>query len=349
MKKTMKTIAVFLSFSLLFISCSKQEDFREAEQEVINLENGLNFRKSSLKNQDVVFSLFDDEGNEIIENVTYFVNNTAIEGTTFQSAEEGEFEIYAEFTLNGETVATESETFSVITPVKKLMLEDYTGSWCGYCPAVSQAIKEVISQTSLISVVAIHNGDQFALPIEPNIREGLGIPTGSPRARMDRIITWGSAITFPVEDVLQNIGGDTDYVISINSVVENGTLIAQVSVAGQVDIQDKKLVVYLVEDNLVDDQTNYFNNDPNSIYFGMGDPIVDFEYDHVLRASISENILGDPIPTTAAFTDFVKDFSFDIPGNFVVENLHLVAILVDQDNLALNSQNAAVNELKPYE
>lgn len=113
-------------------------------------------------------------------------------------------------------------------------------------------------------------------------------------------------------------------------------------------LEDKKLVLYLVEDGILRDQTNYYNQDPDSPYFNMGNPIVNFEHNHTLRGNLSD-VLGDPIPDTPALTDYVADFTFAMDPEFVAENLHLVAMVVDADNLAINSQNALVGEEKSFE
>lgn len=350
MNITMKKI-IFFSFFLLLLatSCSKQENFTSVENvEVIELENGLVFRRASLINQEIQFSLFDDEGEEITENVIYFVDGEEITGNTYQSAVEGQFEIYAQFQVNGATVETETESFSVIVPKKKPVIEDYTGTWCGYCPGVNAAIDEILTQQNNISVVAIHNGDDLSLPFEQTLRDGLEVAAGSPRARIDRTISWGSLNNYPLNSVLDIIDTPVPTAIAIKSNISNSTLYTTISIASESDLTDKKLVVYLVEDGIERDQTNYFNNDTDSPYYQLGNPIVDFVHNHTLRASLS-SILGDAIPNTPALTDVVLNYSYEIPNEFVKENLHLVVMVVAADNTAINSQNALVGVEKSYE
>ncbi|MEZ4816792.1 MAG: Omp28-related outer membrane protein [Flavobacteriaceae bacterium] len=350
MKAIITKSSIFLILmNLVFIACSKKEDFTEDEIQVITLENGLTFRESSLRNQEVIFKLIDDDGNEITE-VTYFVDGEAIEGTTFQSPVEGTFEVYAEFLQDGETVASETKPLHVIIPKQKLVLEDYTGTWCGYCPAVTASLDQLEGLNLPLTVVAIHNGDELTLPFETALREGLNVPFGSPRARINRTITWGtpSPANFPVEEVSDLAGMDSSVGIAINSQVQGNQLIVTVNVASENSIDNHKLVVYVTESSILSDQENYYNNDPNSPYFGLGEVMEGFSQEHVWRASLT-NILGDEIPTTPALTEYIENFAFEIPQDFVVENLDLVVMVVNQDNTAINSQHAAVNENKPYE
>ncbi len=349
MKKSFLQIPVFIfAIAIAFTSCSKKEDFTaEDDQQVEEIEIGLTFRKASLKNQNIEFKVFDDAGNEITENISFFVDGTMLDANTFQSSTEGTFEVYAEYTIEDQVIVTDTETFSVVTPKRNIVLEDYTGTWCGYCPSLDAAINVVAQQTDHISVVAIHNNDDLALAIEPTIRQEFGV-FGFPSGRINRTTIWGSALNFPENQVLDIAGENVNTAISIKSSVESGNLNVEINVASEASLQDRKLVVYLVEDGIIRDQTNYFNNDSDSPYYQLGDPIVDFELNHVLRATISD-AFGDVIPNTAELIDYTANYNYSLPGDFVVENLSLVVMVVDMDNNAINSQHAHVNTEKYYE
>ena len=42
---------------------------------------------------------------------------------------------------------------------KRVLIEDYTGTWCGNCTRVAHAIDEVKAQSDKVVTVAIHNGN----------------------------------------------------------------------------------------------------------------------------------------------------------------------------------------------
>ncbi len=343
-----KNLLLLSLFVGIIAACSKKEDFTsQDDQQIEEIQIGLTFRKASLRNQPVAFSVFDDEGNEISENVSFFVDGNLLEANSFVSPSEGTFEVYAEYDLNGSVYTTDIETFSVVIPKRKVIMEDYTGTWCGYCPSLDAAINEVALLTDDISVVAIHNNDDLALAIEPTIREEFGV-FGFPSGRINRTTPWGSALNFPISAVTDLAGNVVPIAISITTQVSNGTLFTKINVASEEEIQDKKLVVYLLEDGIVRDQTNYFNNDETSPYFGLGNPIPNFELDHVLRASISD-AFGDPMTNTAALTDFEMNYSYNLPSDFVVNNLSIVVMVVEQDNTAVNTQHVKVNESVFYQ
>jgi len=349
----MKTPNFKQIFGVLFVvltlaSCSKKEDFPSddnSQNEEINI--GLTFRKASLRNQPIEFKVFNDQGVEIIDNVSIFVDGELLSDNMYQAAEESTHEVYAEYELNGNVITTDTETFNVVIPKQKVVMEDYTGTWCGYCPSVDAAVKEVIAQTPHYTAIAIHNNDDLAIAIEPIIRAEFGV-FGFPSGRINRTQVWGSTINFPTDDVLDIAGNVNTTGISIDPQANGNSLTVKVVVASEEALQDKKLVVYLLEDGFVRDQTNYFNEDPSSPYFGLGNPIPDFELDHVLRASLSDPF-GDTIPSTSALTDYEATFTYTIGGDMNVDKLSVVAIVVEQDNTAVNSQRAHVNEAVYFE
>ena len=351
MSLKMRNFLLFSFAVILFSSCSEKEDFSSfANNTVEPINIGLTYRASSLRNQEVTFRVYDDQSNEIVDNITFYVDGAPITGNTFSSDQEGVFSVYAEYEDQGTLSTTDTGSFSVGVPTKNVLVEDYTGTWCGYCPAVSAAVDAVQALSDNISIVALHNGDDLSLAIEPDIRDGLGIPSGSPRARIDRTVVWGLGTppVFPTADVLSLAGIDSPVAIGLSSSLNDRVLSVNVSVASEQALADHKLGVYMTEDGLLRDQTNYYDNDQSSPYFGQGNPMVDFEQKHVLRASLTDAI-GDPIPALNAVTDYSTQISYTIPAEFEINQLQLVVMVVDQNNLAVNTQHAALEETVDYQ
>tara|TARA_R100000935_G_scaffold44696_2_gene67644 strand:- start:72684 stop:73580 length:897 start_codon:yes stop_codon:yes gene_type:complete len=298
-----------------------------------------------LRNQEITFSVFDEEGNDISTDATFYVDGTALDTNSFSSDTEGSFEIYAEYNNNGTTATTETETFNVVIPKRKISIEDHTGTWCGYCPRITEAIEKVHDETDNITVVAIHNNDEMALDFEEIIREEFGV-SGFPTGRLNRTTEWDR----PHEEAeVTSIAGTASPIgIGIKSTVTGNTLNATISVSSEEALSGKKLVVYLVEDGIIADQVNYLNNDPSSIYYQQGDPIIGFVHDDVLRASLTD-LFGNNISSVGALEEYTTDLNTTLDSSFVVENLELVVMVTESDNTTLNSQYAKVNETKGYE
>jgi hypothetical protein len=98
----------------------------------------------------------------------------------------------------------------------------------------------------------------------------------------------------------------------------------------------------------VHEQTNYYNTDATSPYYQQGNPIPNFVHNEALRLSFTE-VLGDNIPATAQLEEFSKSFSVSIPADYQIENLSLVAMVVNADNSAKNAQFSDIEEDKGYE
>lgn len=351
--KNLLSLTILSASLLLVLSCSKTEENVPLNQEtiVLNLDNFV--RPASLINQEIPFNLTNESGESLNDIATFFVNETAIDGSVFTSAEAGDFQVYATYQDGGSEVTTEVQNFSVITPKRKVVLEDYTGTWCGFCPAVSAAIKAAASQSDDLVVVKIHetansSPDPMHFDGMPIFRDAFFTPgAGLPQARIDRTIVWNNP--YEIDDIIAVAGESTNASLSINSVDQDGTLIVEVNIVSLNGLDPgDKLVVYLLEDGILYDQTNYYDSDSTSIYFGEGNPMVDYEHNETLRLAISE-ILGDPVDAVGALQEYSKTYNVTIPSEYVVENLSLVAMLVSEDNTAKNGQFAGLYEYKPYE
>ena len=70
-------------------------------------------------------------------------------------------------------------------------------------------------------------------------------------------------------------------------------------------------MVYLTENNLIYDQANYFNFVAESYFYDLGNPILDYSHQNVLRQTLT-NITGDILPEIQALSDFNKKFNVNI-------------------------------------
>lgn len=306
----------------------------------------------ALRNQTITFELLDDQGNNTAEDATFYVNDTAIEGYTFASASPDEFEVYAMYEANDETHTTATHDFEVFIPKRKVAIEDYTGTWCGYCPRVAVAIQELRDLTTDVSIVSIHKessamSDPLHYPRVGELQAMFDVPNSFPKAQLNRTEAWVDG--FNIDQVLPMVGADTDVSIAIDSELNGSSLSVNVDVVYEGgSTAGDKLVVYLLENGVVSPQTNYFDQTPGHPYEGMGNPIEDYVHNDGMRNSLSD-LFGDAIPQLPAFEKHTKEYTFDVPADYVGENLSFVVMVVDAENNAKNSQYAWVNEAKAFE
>jgi len=329
---------------IVTLSCSKTESFfyEVIEPEIVT---GLTVYSSYLRNQEVTFEVFDADGNNITMDSNFIVDGVSIVGNQISYPETGTHEVYAEYSIESTLYNSDTRTFNIVVPKTRVALEDYTGTWCGYCPNVSHAIEEIRLITDDISVVAIHYGDEMTISPGIDLINEFNI-TGYPTARINRTVDWSYPYnSTQIESLIET---DNSIAISIDSNTNWPLLQVQLRVVSEQDLSDHKIIAYLVEDNLIYDQTNYYNFDQNSYFYGMGNPIVDFIHNDVLRHSFTDAI-GNPMENpTMALTDNFFNYSFEIDSEFSPENLGIVVMVVNQNNTAINSQFSTINSFQDF-
>lgn len=342
-----------LFFLVLTFSCSKTEENVPLTNPTAQITVDKLVRKASLRNQEIPFKIIDEDGNDVTSQATFFVNGTEIEGSVYSNATVGTYEVYAVYMSNGVEVTTNTESFDIIIPKKKILVEDYTGTWCGFCPRVIGAIQEMDAQVTSHKVVpiAIHEtANSFPDPMHfdqiQSLKDAFGI-NGLPAARINRTSNWNSP--YSTSDVTGLVDQDTNLALAINSQLEGSSLTVSVDVVYENGSSaGDRLAIYLLEDGIINDQINYLNEDNTSPFFGLGNPIPNFEHNHVLRNSLT-GLFGDDIPSTSALTEYNSTVSFAVPSNYVVDKLSIVAFVVSDDNTTKNVQIAHINEDKSYE
>jgi thiol-disulfide isomerase/thioredoxin len=336
---------------LVVLSCSKSEENVSLIPPTAEITVEKIVREASLRSQVIPFSVLNEMGDDVTSTTTFYVDGEEITGNTFSSPVIGEFEVYGTYNENGVFITTNTVPFTVIIPKRKIVVEDYTGTWCGYCPSVAHAVEVAHAATNDIAVVAIHKTassipDPMHFDDIQLLQDEFGV-SGFPSARINRSTVWSSP--YEVDGIVSMAGVETDLAIAILSKLEGNTLTVRTDVvyengSGSGD----KLVVYLLESGVIHEQTNYYNSDATSPFYQQGNPIPDFVHNEALRLSLTE-VLGDNISATAELEEFSKTFTVTIPAEFVVANLSLVAMVVSADNSARNAQFANLDQDKAYE
>ena len=336
-----------LLYTLIFIliySCSKPESFSDLTVQQNSLIPGLNVESSYLKDQLISFNMIDSEGNNITSSTSFTVDNQLINGNTISYDEIGSHDVSANYTIDSQNYSTDLIVFNIVEPINKVIVEDYTGTWCGYCPPVAHAIYELKEVYDNIISVGIHNNDELTIDQESDLRSELGI-SGFPSARLNRTISWFDP--YQISEVNSLLSEENNVAISIKSALENIDLEVNLRIVSNVELVNHKLVIYLVESNLIYDQSNYFNYVEDSYFYNLGNPIENYSHQDVLRKSIT-NISGNTLDLIQPLTDYKFNFNVEISPDFVQENLAIVAIIVDSNNNAINSQFSEVNSFQDF-
>ena len=297
------------------------------------------------------FVCLGNNGSSVTATSTFYVNGTAITGSSFTTTTAGTLDIFATHVNSlGETLTSPTIQVvvnNVINFNKRVLIEDFTGTWCQFCPRVSYAIELVHAQTSDVVVTAIHRGsDPYNFTGATALENQIGL-SGYPTAMLNRNTEWNypETSTASVSQAVNLTSGVNPKLgVAMETTTSGNTSTVNVKVKFWKNFSNLKLVVYALEDNLIYNQTN------STSYYGGANPIVGFEHDHVLRAVLSSSILGETITGSTNLNDeFSKSFTYNIPANVNASNVRFVAFVIDSSNKALNSREAGPNETQSFE
>jgi hypothetical protein len=224
---------------------------------------------------------------------------------------------------------------------RNVLIEDYTGAWCGWCPRVAYAISLVEAQGIRAVPVAIHNGDAMAWGSSSTWPQ----PVNSfPTAMINRTIQWSTPENNNVKQVQRLNGNNCDLGLAVSSTINGSSMDIEVKMKFAADFTDLKLVAYVLEDNIASTQANYTS------FYGGTSSISGFDNDHVLRACLT-NIQGDAITgTTSNGQTITKTFSVNVPSNISnVANMNFVAFVIGSNNKVINVRGALPGENQQLE
>ncbi len=231
---------------------------------------------------------------------------------------------------------------------KHVLIEDYTGTWCGNCTRVSYGIQQVLEQSDKVVAVGIHNGNDpyhFAniLPLKNLVSPNNDLQL--PIARLNRTIVWTEPDT-NVTQVKNLTSNNCGLGLAMNSTVSEGTINLDVSVKFSQNYSGLRLVVYLLENNLIYKQEDY------TTLYGLVFPqhtIQGFVHNHVLRTALTD-LLGNQLTGTAFDKTVTSNFNIPIPTNISnPANISFVAFVVDANNLVVNVRASKPNESLGFE
>lgn len=344
----MKTAHVFKLLSLILLvvvaSCSSNSSNLVPQGAGISIEASDNF---VYDNTTVNFTVRNGAGSDVTSNAAIAVDGVVITGNSFLFSGLGTSNISA--TLGAET--TEVITVDVIEPsfTTKMLIEDYTGAWCAWCPVVTKGIIDahaVPVQGDKVIAVAVHNGDIMEFSLESQMRAEFGV-VEFPTATLNRTSTFwrrdNVALTMDIPQALNFLTSTKPVGIAINSSVSGSNVIANVKVGFDLNQQDLKLVVFLLENGFIGEQLD------NTPFFGGPGFVPDFEHNEILRRSFTD-VFGDAIPADQQLggTEYAVSLSVTAPG-VNTSNWDIVAFVVDAAGEVVNVQKATVGTNQDFD
>ena len=223
---------------------------------------------------------------------------------------------------------------------KKVLIEEFTAAWCGYCPWGAAIVENIVNDNENVIPVAVHVRDGMAID-HSSFLEMTYQNNSYPAGMVDRA-------PYNVNDTTQVVSFNAGYFsyfsanqllleaecgLAMRSKVSGNIATIEVRAGFNTDLSgDYRLTVYLLEDGVTGsgygfDQINWDNEEPQSDFFEMGDPIVGYVHNHTLRAVLSGE-LGDPLDESVLTSggEHIASYSIGI-SNYDKKKLSAVAFI----------------------
>jgi thiol-disulfide isomerase/thioredoxin len=182
--------------------------------EVITLTSTI---ESCWVTEETTFQIMDDLGNDVTGLSVITVGGVEINSNPYVFTAGGTFDVvatYLDLTSNAVAVTAVESTHTT-----KVLVEDYTGTWCGYCPRLAYKIDQLAASNSNVIPVAVHNDTPFMFSQVNSMMDQFGVG-GFPTGKINRTVTWNETDN----QVLANMNGFRSCGLAINSSISGSTL-----------------------------------------------------------------------------------------------------------------------------
>lgn len=338
----------YLLILFAFFGCSKDYTILESIDGLILSSD----ETTRIINQTTTLRLVKNNGEDVTDATTFYVNGIALPANTFTKSEVGVYLVEAKYTgvAAENTVEVTYHDGSLIAFKSNVMVEDYTGVWCGNCPRVVEALEQASQQLGAndnqLIKVAIHRSssnptdasyDPYnfdASTFEPN--------GGYPKAYINRKTRWTPLEYNNLGMVVTQTQINKRLGLKLKTETINNNIKLTVDGLFSTNFNQLSLIVYQLESGFIYDQVNY------TTFFNGDDIIRNFVHDHVLR-NVLTNMNGDAITNSSTGTEFSREFSIPLNTITNTQNAEFVAFIVDNTGNVLNARSIKVNQTQNYQ
>ena len=246
--------------------------------------------------------------------------------------------------------------------VQNVLLEQHTGTWCGWCTDGNVKMDEVIDlYGDQVIGVKFHNGDAMVIPEQSVIANALGL-TGFPTASINRKDFGGSVFlsrsawkTSCESQMQQKAKAEVDcfYTLDIPTRIVRIQVMANIVEPMNFPL---KFNAYIVEDNVTGagdgyDQSNYLSRRPgfeDNPYYDQPSKIIGFNHMKVVRKIVGGawGITGN-LPESVEPGDFyIYELESEIDQSWKIDDVHFIGMLqadADDNKEIINSAIAIEN------
>jgi len=313
---------LFISLCTVAFSCSKKNESTAAPKELRIILNTPTLYNDGL--DELVVTVFDSANRDVTASSEILIDGNRISSNIFKAGDNKTYTAQAR--LNGKESAPAS--FNAIRHAinkfsKKITIEEFAGMWCSFCTQFTYKIDTMVRNNNKIIPITAHSGDILEYVFVRQMRQKFQT-SDFPSAYVNRTRIWDESLA-----MLQNdLDRKSKCGLAISSTINNNQVTATVKVKFDITTSESlNIVVVLVEDSLIYPQSNFYDSQPNSLFYNLGDPIQNYRHNNVMRVAATD-IFGDVIPANTAKKNatWEKTYTLNAPG-YKLANCKVVAFV----------------------
>ncbi|MFZ1729334.1 MAG: T9SS type A sorting domain-containing protein [Bacteroidota bacterium] len=267
-----------------------------------------------------------------------------------------------------DTLSSTVFTILGVSSEKRVLVEEFTGAWCGWCPDGAVQIEKLLQTYPLAIPVAIHSGGTDAMILPEGDSLAQAFSPSYPTAMIDRMHFDGEA-GVPISRTRdawitrtgEQFSAYTPLSVSVSGICDpeafGGYLDVTVEFSDYAPPADYRVHCWLVMETVKGsgsgwDQSNYFSGNasyPDHPFYSLPDPVTGYEHQHVPIQLLTGawGVAGDIPDMPRAMATYSRRFHFEQTGITESSRLYAVAFVTRHgedvlDRPVLNATSAAV-------
>lgn len=227
---------------------------------------------------------------------------------------------------------------------KRVLVEDETGTWCGFCPRGRTVAEDIEATYPNAITIANHASDTYEVPYTNHVDSVLNT-YGYPGGMVDRYLFSGqTAVCMSTSNwktkTASRLSSSTPVNVTIISTYNSSSRLANITVGANFVASasgDMRISCLLVEDSLVktsDPQHNYMGNgcsspDPSSPWYTSACSITNYIQRDVVRTNLAPywGTAGVIPASVTSGQNFSQTYSYTLPSGWNASHVSIVAFV----------------------
>ncbi|KFF23099.1 Omp28-related outer membrane protein [Chryseobacterium sp. JM1] len=297
------------------------------------------------------FKVKDNLTNDVTPQSQIYVNGQLISGNTFTPTEKGSYTVKAEYKgLPLNPISVKAVVSSGISFKHRILYEDFTGTWCGYCTIALARHDNLAHQTEDFVFIGIHGpagtSDPWSNDTSTEMETSKNV-TEWPAMFINRNTVWPYDSNYTDMSLpLGQLSAFSKIGIKMKSSVSGNTFTTEASVLFTENFTHLKIAAFVVEDELVHHQKNYISS-----LYGGSSYIYNYIHHNVLRNKLTSSVTGEGIPDTQTVTssEYSRTFQYTVPATYNTDKLKVIIMIMDANGTVLNVREEKINTTNTYE